>query len=526
MFRLCLPLMTLIVVSGCAAKLTVTHLVPSRNHSAEGVFYALPKTVVRPVVKVDKTSKKPARYSRFAGIFSPSVTTACNTIPECRATTESHAYSVQQGATFSTFGEPDPEHVYMVQMGTDWAVDQTMSLAWTETGVVSSASASVTNRSTDIALAGLKMASSLGTKLVFGATTAGAPARRACDLDNAEDKWVLPILQGAANPGIADALITNYCNIGEDDRTDYDQTLDESLLKEALAAFMGRVVPLLIARNSMLTGGGGANIFDRAALIAKQTEAIDAELNELFAGASRKSTWEATFEVRNVSLNSPQGLLGLTPLGVCVGDLLAYDSKPLPSNFNQAKIDCRTPATTVTARFAFFPDASQQLFNTVRARSPEPAGERSFRYRIPAQVRGRVVVETDKKSVVDHGVAVFSVAQHGIVRSLPASNSSKQISFDLAFIESTGGLKSFKVGQTGLLDAATIDALSATGGTVLDAGNAAAKRTRDSQEKAAAAAAEAADELTILTREAELLKLKKQICDIQKEFGIACTVQQ
>ena len=80
----------------------------------------------------------------------------------------------------------------------------------------------------------------------------------------------------------------------------------------------------------------------------------------------------------------------------------------------------------------------------------------------------------------------------------------------MAFIEATGGLKTFKLGTAGGLDASTIDALAGVGGTLLDARNAARKQN---------------DELTVLTREFQLLKLRDDICTIQKKYGLPCTVQ-
>jgi hypothetical protein len=105
---------------------------------------------------------------------------------------------------------------------------------------------------------------------------------------------------------------------------------------------------------------------------------------------------------------------------------------------------------------------------------------------------------------------VFSVAQLGTIVSLPAKRSSKTLSYDLAFVEATGALKTFKLGTAGGLDSATIDALSGVGGTLLDARNKAQQNEADS---------------AVLTREDQLLKLKDDICTIQKKYGIPCTVQ-
>jgi hypothetical protein len=111
-------------------------------------------------------------------------------------------------------------------------------------------------------------------------------------------------------------------------------------------------------------------------------------------------------------------------------------------------------------------------------------------------------------------MGIFSVAQLGYVAALPARHNAKSMTYDLAMAEATGGLKSFKLGTTGGLDAATIDALSGSTGSVLDARNAQTKQAKTD-----------ADELTKLTRESALLKLKDEICTLQKKYGVECNVQ-
>ncbi len=120
-----------------------------------------------------------------------------------------------------------------------------------------------------------------------------------------------------------------------------------------------------------------------------------------------------------------------------------------------------------------------------------------------------------------HGSALFAVAQFGHVASLPARRNSKTLAYDLSMVEATGALKSFKIGSAGAVEAGTIDALAGAGGTVLDA----RKARLDELEKERKAAETAADELTVLTRQHQLLKLKDDICTLQKKYGLACTVE-
>src|SRR5258705_8464429 len=109
-------------ITACGAKLVVVP-VPSEAQGAaqagtlapavsklqgEGVFYALPRTVARVVVKADKVVTQSAPYARFAPIFAPGAEPPCGTIVKCAAVKgkgETTKYELQQGATFTPFGE-------------------------------------------------------------------------------------------------------------------------------------------------------------------------------------------------------------------------------------------------------------------------------------------------------------------------------------------------------------------------------------------------------------------------------------
>jgi hypothetical protein len=132
-------------------------------------------------------------------------------------------------------------------------------------------------------------------------------------------------------------------------------------------------------------------------------------------------------------------------------------------------------------------------------------GDRSFRYYVPALVAA--TLGDDKKS---YGAGVMWIAQLGTVISLPVERHSRLLLYDLTFVQATGGLKTFELGTTGGLDAATVDALSSVGGTVLDYRNVANK---------------SADEQSVLTKEDQMLTLRDDICTIQKKYGITCTVE-
>ena len=99
-------LLVLLVLCGCA-HIVVVHL-DDKPVPADGVVYALPKTVVRTQLKVDRTEKKGAPFRAYAAIFAPEGSPVC--VDDCKV-----SFSVEQGGTFATYGEPDPANVFLVK---------------------------------------------------------------------------------------------------------------------------------------------------------------------------------------------------------------------------------------------------------------------------------------------------------------------------------------------------------------------------------------------------------------------------
>lgn len=495
-YRAALLLTVLALFRGCDSKVVVVPVPQDKALPSEGVIYALPNTVMRLQMKLDKTSRSGARYAAYAAIFAPDGEPVCK---DADCTEEKKVtYSLQQGTTFATYGEPDPDNVFLVKFVGKGAIDQTLSMTWSEAGLLSAASASVTNRTGDVVLSGLKLVAGLGTKAALGAEKAGAGVKP-CDPDpSPTDDWAIPILQNGGSTS-APALIANYCAIKKADRDTLYR--DDALLKDAVKAYVDKVQPLVAAREQILRGA--SQTFEPASLLSHIEAEISHHLTVLYLGTKKTLTWDGALDVRTPKVDLPHTYTVLRVAandGICLGaSEVPPDSKPLPDKFTILKDRACADATPVDLKLDFYPDGRSQLFNRIQ---DDPKGERSFRYRMPARVKAEL---SDKGQA--YGAGIFSVAQLGKVVSFPASRHSKSLSYDLAFVEATGGLKTFKLGTTGALDTATVDALNSVGGTLLDARS------------------KSADDLNRLTREQQILKLKDDICTIQKKYGLDCTVQ-
>ncbi|HJQ99900.1 MAG TPA: DUF4831 family protein [Candidatus Polarisedimenticolaceae bacterium] len=485
-----LLVLSLFAMVACA-KVLVLPVTSATKPEGSGVYYALPQTLIRVKLKVDRTVLTPAPFQDFAAIFAPGGAIACDGCKEKRT-----KYSIQEPATLGTLGVPDPTNIYLVQFVGGRAMDQTLSMTWNEAGLASNAAASVTNKTGDAVLASVKAATGLAIKASGYGATRGAPPDASppssCPVCSEKDSLVLPILSADELEEQSRLLIENWCDIEQATRN--TKEIDTDALKKAVSAYASRLLDLVASHAELLRGK--TQSFEPVALAAKVEAQIDNQLRALYLGRKETTTWEATL---NVPADTARTVFELEPTnGICpLPEFLAPDSATMPSAWKSSN-----PCTEfVKLTLEYEPKKEDQLFwavqNNTKA-APEPS---SFRYRIPAQMKATLT----GKSV--YAAALLNVAQLGCVATLPAKRNSKGLGYDLAFIEATGGLKSFKLSSTGGLEPATIDSSAAIAGSILDA------RAKEAAKD---------DELTLLKQEAELLELKKKICDAQKALNLPC----
>ncbi|SDF44385.1 DUF4831 family protein [Terriglobus roseus] len=494
-----------VLLAGCS-KVVVQHLDAKANApAANGVIYALPKTVLRVQAKIDRTVAKNAPYSQYASIFAPDSKPVC---PKKCADDGTITYSVQDGSTFSSFGEPDPKQVFLVKFSGAGAVDQSLTMAWNDSGLLSSASATVTNRTTDVIVSAIGAATTIASKSLFGApdpNKQGATLAPTCEELSTKDTTVFTDI-AAAIPSISSdvqaQLVNNYCSIAKTDR----DGLDLTKLPAALRAYSRNVASLVQRRNNLLVNA--AVVFDPTSLIARLDSEIATKLAPLFIGTKTTTTWNATIDTRNIPDTTtdpipPVALFEFASNGVEVlkGEI-PPEGVPEPDDFKKP-VTNKEDARVLQLELSYRPAKTDQLFTKV---VDDTHGDRSFRYRIPALVK--VNLQDDKAK--SYGGATIPIAQLGTIISLPADRHSKSLTYTLGMVEATGALKTFALSTTGGLDAGTMTSLGTATGTVLDARN---------------TAAAAVDPNAALTKQDTLLKLQDDICTIQAKYNIPCTVQ-
>ncbi len=157
--------------SGCVAKNVVTQVPPPHSQPAKmnGVFYALPRTVIVVSVPIKKTHADPGEFCEFAHCFFPGETVIKK---------EEETYSVGT-PTFSTRSEPDPSKVFMVKIQGHYFEDKTLQMDLTESGVMTKGEAESKSQALEFVTKTVKTAISIGAKAAqAGLQTASVAAER------------------------------------------------------------------------------------------------------------------------------------------------------------------------------------------------------------------------------------------------------------------------------------------------------------------------------------------------------------
>jgi hypothetical protein len=153
--------------SACFKGKNVVTKIPSarKNTKLNGVFYALPQTVINIAVPIKRVDAQPGKYQTFARCFLPA------SDADNRVLVKNTAFSIGN-PTFLSRGEPDPTEIYMAKFDSGLFENKTMLLEFTESGVLTKGEAETTNQNLDITIQAVKTAASIAsagiTTGVFG----------------------------------------------------------------------------------------------------------------------------------------------------------------------------------------------------------------------------------------------------------------------------------------------------------------------------------------------------------------------
>jgi hypothetical protein len=567
---LCL-LAAVLPTAGCFESKVVTSKVnppasPKHPETMNGVFYALPRTVIKTDVPVVRTEKKPGEFAEFAPCFFP------NDDP---IESPSKTFSIKADQVkFDTTFVPDAGEVYMIKTTGGMFETRNLELTLTESGVFVKGTADVTNESIDIVTGTVKT----GVGLIAKASTAGllgltdelpedvaaaafrkqratcqetlvrkaealrgdaakAGVRNAAELNGraANYKKTAGELQDgpskspnptsqpsptptptpgtAVTPGPTVSSPTGPCSSASN---------ADTCEKFRRALDLYKQITILQERRGGALDLSSLNATVPADSLKLVLAELDAAIKGLkeggFLGTEEKLTWNASFRVNpkdlaagNIYYERPLMKLSKED-GVCavlVNQGVQVDPRFKAGGSCKAGKEVRLK-TALGEDGEGGPDAGALMADKIKAAQFRQSGDRGFYYRVPGRAIAFLVQEGDAAGQeVELGRAPLSIAQYGQVVSLPASTGGRKTKYTLELFESSGGLKNFVMGSSALVQQKNVSDLTDAVGTAIEA--------KGERNKAKAPA----DELQQLERQRKILEEKKKIRDLENELNNA-----
>jgi hypothetical protein len=506
----------IMVLAGCTAKIIVTKVPlpgvaakgetppkPTAKEPMNGVYYALPRTVLKVELPIERTSAEAGKYVVYLPIFFPR-------LAEAQSAVSSTGTSYKPGkAVILATGEPDPENVYYLKTTSRGPIDRTGLMEYTEQGTVSGASASADNVTTDIALSVLTAVGGIASR-VAGAATFDSSSLKC---GTGEEKKTIPCLIKDGDATIAvdrDALQVNYSKLSAEQKSLVDDAAkaEKPPFLDALRAY-ALIYDLQNKRKNLRETD---KPLAPEPLLKDYDADIATELAYFFVGAFKKESWTFTTELRPVELTETPELFRVHPSkGICFSTEIPVSDQP-PSKFwlegashrcegedlllvkqdlqeqlkketdpvKREQLDKQVKAVDekiaklkgavagakkLKAKYALYPETGQP-FQSVTAGFVE-TGERGFRYRMPAMTK--VSFNWEKVGAGTLSTSNQMIAQFGAVVSLPASAGGRTTGYKLKFYEATGALKSFDVTSKAILQKAAVDTAASQALSTYDA---------------------------------------------------------
>lgn len=519
-----------LLLAGCATKGTVVTKVPGPPEP-RGVFYVLPRTVIEAKVSVTRTETEAGKYTDFAGcllnvkkVREPGVKFELGT-PE-----------------FTSRGEPDPQEVHMIDLKAGAFESKTVQIFLTPEGLMSKSSIESKNEATEVLVTTLKSLASI-------AVAAGKMSLSASrftilqdlkESQKATDEYSLQLAMRAELQKCLGAEALSAQGIGsvaehqrahkmraeafakatsEDQRASADQwfTARQQRLEERFATYAEakvmaeRIAELEKKRQNLVSGGGGDQLAPPPlpldtlkAMLKELDDTIAAYKDQYFLGTKEQKKWTGTLEMRPVCgagacTSAEFAFFDLSPAGGICGFSTEAAQQGLSAS-KDFRVDgkCAEEQQKVTVEVTRL-SGERQYVDTIRnAFKAEPAGERSYYFRIPGDAI--VTVNSGKKGTAspekkELARARFALAQFGVTVSLPVTNGGSRMKYSVELYEATGALKNFELSSDPRLKASQVEGIGAAVKTVLDS----------------------EDELVRLQRQIDVLEKKKKLKELQAE---------
>ncbi len=401
----------------------------------QGVLYALPKTVVRAQVTVSKKTLKQGELWKFADtdFCAPTDDKKPNTQADANAekpedTTktlcpegpspspivlpkpirtkgaESYITYRMNDLALSSYPEPDPEHVYLVEILGSATEKRSLVTKLSDLGFLVEGEVEVYDRTLEISVAGLEAVAGILGK---AAATFGAPGLKA-------------VAQTPVGPEARAKALREKLDTVRDDREFYLRQPGHQTAPETIAAVVAEFDKL-----------------ERAILNHFYTE--------------KEEFLTLTFDVRVDEFRDPEK----TPLTFRLVNATKANGLQLPQQ--QAKqvsypgipasfqTEANDDGSKATVDLTVEPVPEETIPAIVEASYSGPSENLGYRYRIPGAVTFKLAALNNDNKYIAASIQSLTVAQAGVVRALPAGTKAPGTVMKVALYPDTGALKEASV---------------------------------------------------------------------------------
>ena len=353
-------------------------------NNKQGVFYALPRTMIRVDVSVEKTEYYAGPYSEYAGKYLDLDDVITNDFNE---------YSITD-VKLSSIVEPDPENFYFVEFDEKATKDEkAVIISLSESGLI------------------------MGLNGLFKKESVSEIISKSIDNNNAYSG----LFQYYAETNLVEQIDTIIKKVVVDtvsvEKVYFDHKWVEKDSEEKAVEAANMISKIRENRFNLITGYQEI-AYDAGSMtyMSEELKKMEEEYLSLFTGITIEKTLHYSFTV----LPDPEKESTLSPVFV-------FSVKGGIKDLNSAggeKIYLRVEK----------PENAGQIASIVKGRNNEGDGKHGFYYRIPVSSKVSIEVNNDLKVM-----GYFNIAQYGIVTNLPSTISAVQ------FHPETGGLKNIIV---------------------------------------------------------------------------------
>lgn len=514
-----------VLLTSCVSRIEtyrVTNPASPAVGKGQGVFYALPRTVVAVHVPVTRKTWAAGRLTDLLPYFfpcdeiapKPAPYTAVQ-VPDCGSPGVTYPEKNSEFAidpktiAIGTTSEPDPDQVFMIKINGGRMEDRKLNVLLSESGILDSFEAEITNRTgeviSQIAKSSVAVLGKAITQGILSVETNNnkQPQHTAnTTVPSCPDaKPPLSTDEGVFIRLLADNDLGFFCKLNFDQRTQYQEMsyrlrvgfreyadatpLDDQKLRRFLAGFASFVqikeLAQLLGTNLKSSEGSltGDVPPDTLRIRVEKVEAqLSDKVGEFFGSLSQRVAWDAQFEVR-LPDKGPVSTLNLfeyeTGAGICTVDrdkdkgvrLAGLAPSLATCSGKKQVIDlavnlaANNPATAVASRIA----------GAVKS-----SNEAGIFYRVPGDGLVSILRKTVEESTrttgpsVQLALAAVSLAQAGVVVALPQSTGGRKTAYTFSLYGASGALKNFKMNTEAAFDKSSVSDIEAvlTGAAALN----------------------------------------------------------